>query len=223
MTTAYKIARQAIRTVEQAEVCRELMREKLAKLQQQPKFRLFDFEDKLKHPYYLMVTSMEVVCDTLLQIVKDIGDWKVGSSTVTHEIDVIHAKYITGVAGADEAAVRKLQALKKRAKTADKASIEMVKAFMTATMLWSVSAKKDIRLQIAAAMTTKRPEDYIEKPEVDVTKDCKKLVAEIKKLNKEVRDVQRGKKTMLDCYKKAQTMKILKPGGKDGVLDILMK
>lgn len=223
MTTAYKLAKQFIATVEQAEVCRDLMLQKLSQLQQQPKFRLFDFEDKLKHPYYLMVTSVEVANDTLIKLFKDVGDWTIGNSSVSYEVDVLHAKYITGVAGADAATVAKLQALKKRSRTADKASTEMMMLFMTATMLWSVSAKKDIRVKIAAAMKTKRAEDYIEKPEVDVTKDCKKLVEEIKKLNKELRGVKRGKQTMLDCYSKQQVMNGLSGKGKSTVLEILMK
>jgi uncharacterized protein YcbK (DUF882 family) len=57
----------------------------------------------------------------------------------------------------------------------------------------------------------------------EINKDCKKLVTELKKLNVLLRDVQRGKETVLDCYKKAQTINILRPGGKDSVLDILMK
>ena len=72
-------------------------------------------------------------------------------------------------------------------------------------------------------MATKRPNDYIENPEIDITKDCKKLVVEIKKLNKEVRDVVRGKETIKDCYAKQQTLCLLKHSSRNTALDILMK
>ena len=155
--------------------------------------------------------------------VKAIGDWKIGSSTVTHEIDVIHAKYITGVAGADATTVATLQGLKKRVRTADVACEEMTTAFVAATMLWSISSKKEIRNNISKQMATKKPNDYIEIPELDITKDCKKLVAEIKKLNVLLRDVQRGKETIKDCYAKRQTMYILEHSKRNTALDILMK
>jgi hypothetical protein len=199
------------------------MLDKIAKLNQIPKFNLFEFEEKLKHPYFLMMTSIDVANDCLTQLVKDVGDWKIDNSTVTHEIDVIHAKYITGVAGADAATVAALQAMKKRASTANNASLEVSMAFMTATMLWSVTAKKEIREKIEIEMKTKRAEDYIENPEVDIKRDSKKLVTEIKKLNKELRDVRRGKETIKDCYAKQQTLNLLEHSRRNTALDILMK
>jgi nitroreductase len=136
---------------------------------------------------------------------------------------ITQAKYITGVAGADAVTVALIQAWKRRAITAQKASDEMIEAHRAATLLWSRSTKPLIRVDIARHMKGLRQNNCIEVPELDINKDCKKLVTELKKLNVLLRDVQRGKKTMLDCYKKAQTINILKPGGKDSVLEILMK
>jgi hypothetical protein len=224
MTTAYKLARQTIRTVEQAVLCRDLMRTKLERLEQtQPLFNLFEFDEKIKHPYYNLLRSAELAHDSLVRLVKGYALWKIGGSDVGYEIDVTHAKYITDVAGADAVTVALIQAWKRRAIAAQAAADEMIGAYRAATLLWSKSAKPQIRVDIARHMKGLRQANCIEVPELDINKDCKKLVTELKKLNVMLRDIQRGKKTVLDCYKKAQTINILRPGGKDSVLDILMK
>ena len=125
------------------------------------------------------------------------------------------------LAGAGTVAL--IQAWKRRGITAQKAAVEMIEARRAATLLWSRSTKPLIRVDIARHMKGLRQNNCIEVPELDINKDCKKLVVEIKKLNKEVRDVKRGKETMLECYKKAQMMNILRPVGKDSVLEILVK
>ncbi len=224
MTTAYKLARQTIRTVEQAVLCRDLMRTKLERLEQtQPLFNLFEFDEKIKHPYYNLLQAAELAHDSLVRLVKGYALWKIGASDVGYEIDVTHAKYITGVAGADAITVALIQAWKRRGITAQKAADEMIKAHRAATLLWSRSMKPLIRVDIARHMKGLRQANCIEVPEIDITKDCKKLVVEIKKLNKELRDVQRGKETIKDCYAKRQTMYILEHSRRNTALDILVK
>jgi len=89
--------------------------------------------------------------------------------------------------------------------------------------LWSLSSKKAIRENIRKNINAPKPTDYIENPEIDIERDCKKFVAEVKKLNKVIRDVKRGKETMMDCYKKKQAVAGVSRAVGLTVLDILMK
>lgn len=224
MTTAYKLARQAIKTVELAIRCRDQMRHKLITLEQtQPLFNLFEFDEKIKHPYYKLMMSADVAYESLERLIKGVGKWAIGNSSLEWEIDVIHAKYITCVAGADAATVALIQGWNKRAITASKASDEMIGAFAAATYLWSNSTKQMIRIEILKNMKGHRTAACIEKPELDINAECKKLVAEIKKLNKELRSVKRGKQTMMDCYSKQQVLSALSGKGTNTVVDVLMK
>ena len=224
MTIAYKLARQTIKTVEQAILCRDLMRQKLTTLEQtQPSFNLFEFDEKIKHPYYKLMLSADVAYESLEKLVKGVGKWAVGNSSLEWEVDVIHAKYITGVAGADAATVALIQGWNKRAITASKASDEMIGAFAAATYLWSFSPTLMVKKELISAMSKSSLKYCLENPVEEIAAECKKLVAEIKKLNKELRSVKRGKKTMLDCYSKQQVLSALSGKGTNTVVNILMK
>lgn len=224
MTTANKLAKQIIVTVEQAEICCDLMRHKLTLLlQTQPLFNLFDFEEKSKHPYYKLIQNADQARDSLKKLVKGVGKWSVGNSNVQWEVDVKHANYITGVRGADAATVALVQAWSKRAVKASVASDLMIDAFKAATYCWSKSSKQMIQIEILRNMKGHRTSACIEKGAIDINADFKKLLTELKKLNKELRSVKRGKQTMMSCYKDLQLIHLMKHSQEDKILTILMK
>ncbi len=226
MTTAYKLAQQTIRTVDQAEVCRELMREKLKRVDQtQPIFSYLSNKGKRLHPYYDLIKTADQTYASIVRLVKGYGQWRVKGKTVEGEIDAIKANYTTSIAGADEATVDLIKSwkFKFKAKSSKAAADEMIKAMTLATDFAIRVEPNRLWMAFVKNMSVLRVHNLAEIPELDITKDSVKLVTELQKLNVLLRDVQRNNASMMDWYGKEQTMNILKQGGNDSVLDNLMK
>lgn len=222
MTTAYKVGIQILKTMDAATNLLERVVEKHKQLEQLPRYELFDFEDKARHPYHELYELTDSCCGAFLHLTKGVSKWKIGASRVIDEIFSINEKQ-----NLEESLKRAILnysiVMDETQLTASKSSDAMIECFSDASKLWSLSSKKAIRDNIRKNINAPRATDYIENPEIDIERDCKRFIAEVKKLNKVVRDVKRGKETMMDCYKKKQALAGVSRTGALTVLDILMK
>jgi len=222
--TAYKIALDLISAVKLSLQCQELIDAKQASLEQtQPVFRLFEFGDKAKHPYADLKINAVQAHQHLMRLAKGVAGWNINSKTISFELDVIKARNVVDGLGEDIDVVDEIRGWKKRNVKAEVAADNMEQAFRQATALWSNSSKAAVRSNIAKNLGSMKVETCIEKPEIELQSHCKKLVAEIKKLNKNLRDVVRIDNTMMNCYSKRQVMNGLCGNGADTVLTVLMK
>ena len=83
--------------------------------------------------------------------------------------------------------------------------------------------KAAVRSNIAKNLGSMKVETCIEKPEIELQSHCKRLVAAVKKLNKDLRDVVRIDNTIMNCYSKRQVMNGLCGNSANTALAILMK
>jgi hypothetical protein len=222
--TAYKITSQLVKAVKQSLLCVELIDAKQESLEQtQPVFRLFDFGDKAKHPYADLNINALLAHEKLVRLAKGVAGWDINGKNITFELDLIKAKHLVDGVGEYMDVVDLVRGWKKRNINAQVAADNMEQAFRAATTLWSNSSKKAVRDNIKKYMGSMKIDSCIEIPEIELQTQCKKLVTAIKKLNKDLRDVERLENTIMNCYSKRQVMSTLSRQGADTVLTVLMK
>ena len=224
MTSAYKITPQLVKVIKQSLQCLELIDAKQASLMKtQPVFSLFIFGHKAQHPYADLKINAVQAQQHLMRLTKGVAGWDINGKNITFELDVIKAKHLVDGVGDHMDVVDLVRGWKKRNIKAQVAADNMEQAFRAATTLWSNSSKKTVRDNIKNYMGSMKVDACIEKPEIDIQAECKKLVNEIKKLNKDLRDVTRMDSTIMNCYGKKQVMHSLRSNGADSVLTMLMK
>ncbi len=222
--TAYKITHDLISAVKLSLQCLELIDAKQASLEQtQPVFRLFEFGDKAKHPYADLKISAMLAHEQLVRLSKGVAGWSINGKDVAFELDVIKARHLVDGDGEDIDVVDALRSLKNRNVKAEVAADNMEQVFRHATALWSNSSKAAVRSNIAKNLGSMKVETCIEKPEIELQSHCKRLVAAVKKLNKDLRDVVRIDNTIMNCYSKRQVMNGLCGNSANTALAILMK
>jgi hypothetical protein len=222
--TAYKLAPQLVKAVKQSLLCVELIDAKQASLlKTQPVFSLFIFGHKAQHPYAVLKSNAVQAQQHLMRLAKGVAGWDINGKNIAFELDVIKAKHLVDGGGEDMDVVDLMRGWKKRNINAQVAADNLEQAFRAATKLWSNSSKKAVRDNIKKYMGSMKGESCIEKPEIEIQAECKKLVNEIKKLNKDLRDVERLENTIMNCYSKRQVMNGLCGNSADSVLTVLMK
>jgi wobble nucleotide-excising tRNase len=222
--TAYKIALDLISAVKLSLQCLELIDAKQASLMKtQPVFSLFIFGHKAQHPYADLKSNAVQAQQHLMRLAKGIAGWDIRGKNIAFELDAIKAKHLVDGVGEDMDVVDLVRGWKKRNINAQVAADNMEQAFREATTLWSNSSKKAVRDNIKNYMGSMKVDSCIEKPEIDIQAECKKLVNEIKKLNKDLRGVTRMDSTMMNCYSKKQVMYVLRSNVTESVLEVLMK
>ena len=222
--TAYKITLDLISAVKLSLQCLELIDAKQASLEQtQPVFRLFEFGDKAKHPYADLKINAMLAHEQLVRLTKGVAGWSINGKDVAFELDAIKARHLVDGDGEDIDVVDAMRSWKKRNVKADVAADNIEDVFRHATALWSNSSKAAVRSNIAKNLGGMKVETCIEKPEIELQSQCKRLVTAVKKLNKDLRDVERIDNSIMNCYSKRQVMNTLSRQGADTVLAILMK
>lgn len=181
---AYKAVRQVKERTEQ----------KLDALLDSPFYKVFDFEDKDKHPYHALSNAGKQLLEELEALVAGVKDWHIGPDTLGDELAKIKANQIWNKEP-DDIDLDALVAIHPATMTTKEAADKFLSVMANANMLRNNSTDKNLHNEIENVFGNPRLKPKVKKQlvskhteskKVDAAKECAAALKAIKHLGKHI-------------------------------------
>jgi hypothetical protein len=223
MATAARTTKQIIQAYKAVRKVETLTQEKLeALIETKGLYKLFEYEEQQKHPYYLLEASGANALASFEELIAGVLDWKVDSGTIGEELDKVKARQIVkGEATDDDLdALRLIQPV---AMTEAEGADKLLSVYQSASSAYSWSGAGMINGELAKLHGKKNVALHKETPELKITTECGAAVRELKKLAKVLRDCGNGSSTIRRELERKQVNRGLTGQSKDAVIEMMLK
>jgi len=217
LTKSERTTKSIVQTYKSAKQAKDRSQQKLDALFETNAFyRVFDFDDKDKHPYHAVADTAKQLADQVEALVAGLKDWQIDPYTIAEELENIKAEQIWSKQDedADLDYVRSIQAV---AITERQAAEGFLAALDTANLLRNITTKKHIRSELEELVTNEQQKPKLKKQlikrhsetdPIDIAKDCVASFQSVKKLGKDLLACGNGSSTIRDelaAIKEART------------------
>jgi hypothetical protein len=217
LTKAERATNSIVQTYKAAKQVKERTQQKLDALFESNAFyRVFDFEEKDKHPYHHLADIAKQVADQVETLVAGIKDWQIDQYTIAEQMEKIKAEQIWSKQDED-ADLDYLRSIQAVAMTENEATERFLNVLETANHLRNIATKKHIRSDLETLVTNEQQKPKLKKQlvarhsesdPVDLAKDCVASFQSVKKLGKDLLACGNGSSTIRDelaAIKEART------------------
>ena len=163
LTKAERATNSIVQTYKAAKQVKERTQQKLDALFESNAFyRVFDFEEKDKHPYHHLADIAKQVADQVETLVAGIKDWQIDQYTIAEQMEKIKAEQIWSKQDED-ADLDYLRSIQAVAMTENEATERFLNVLETANHLRNIATKKHIRSDLETLVTNEQQKPKLKK------------------------------------------------------------
>lgn len=221
MATAAKTTKQIIQAYKAVRQVEALTQAKLdALLETNTLYKLF--EPDTRHPYYVLADAGKNTLAAFESAIAGVLDWKIGSSTISEELDKVKARQIVNEE-AEDADLDALRLIQPVAMTEEQVADKLITAYYTACSVWIKAKDSVVNTELSDLFGKKNAERHKETPAVKLTKEANAAIRNIMKSTQQMRDYGNGTNTLRRELEKKQVMRGLSGQGIDAAIKLMLK
>lgn len=221
MATAAKTTKQIIQAYKAVRQVEALTQAKLdALLETNTLYKLF--EPDTRHPYYVLADAGKNTLAAFESAIAGVLDWKIGSSTISEELDKVKARQIVNEE-AEDADLDALRLIQPVAMTEEQVADKLITAYYAACSVWIKEKDSVVNAALSDLFGKKNAERHKETPAVKLTREANAAIRKIMKSTQQMRDYGNGSNTLRRELEKKQVMLGLSGQGIDAAIKLMLK